>query len=102
MGHLDDADGTGPRDLTLTMKVAVTIANTLWLAALSVLRARHQRRMRTVLAKLEERAPESARVRVAESSGATVPTIASDPDEHAATAERQRAGRSSRGAGQPS
>ncbi|MBX3199347.1 MAG: hypothetical protein KF850_05630 [Labilithrix sp.] len=94
--------GTGPRELTLTMKVAVTIANSLWLAALSILRARHQRRMRAVLAKLEERAPESPRARIAASSGATVTAIASDPDEHAATEEPEHVERSRRGAGQPS
>jgi hypothetical protein len=59
--------GYGHRQLPLAAKFAVLAAIALWHSFLLVARARHQRRMRAVLAKLQEDdVPASPRVRIAQ------------------------------------
>jgi hypothetical protein len=57
--------GSGPRQLTPSTKVAIAVAFSLWLVVLLVLRARHQRVVRTAVAKMEQQAARSSRVRIA-------------------------------------
>lgn len=58
--------GSGPRQVTLTTKIAIAVVFALWLVVLLIFRARHQRVVRGALAKLEQEAEDSSPMRIAE------------------------------------
>ena len=58
--------GSGPRQVTPNTKVAIAVAFAVWLVVLLIFRARHQRVVKAAVARIEQEAEASSRMRIAD------------------------------------
>jgi hypothetical protein len=81
--------GSGPRQVTPNTKVALAVAFASWLVVLLILRARHQRVVQAAVAKMEQDAAASTRLRIAEEpSSARVGDDVESEQEHDSDSRR--------------